>query len=133
MSQENVKIARRIYGGWLRGDFRTGADIFDPDIEFKLRFGLDESEGRGADALASAWLDYLRSWEDWRTGEITDVIESGDGVVVVSPIRGRGKHSGAEVEIPDAACAFAFQNGKIVRIVLTGSRREALEAVGLSE
>ncbi|MEA2346784.1 MAG: uncharacterized protein QOG62_571 [Thermoleophilaceae bacterium] len=133
MSQENVEIVRRIYEGWSRGDFSAGIDHFDPDIEFSMQFGVDGGEGRGAAALASAWQENLRNWQDWRTGEIDELIESGDSVVVIGPIRGRGKHSEAEVEIPDAACAFTFRNGRIVKIVPTDSRQKALDAVGLSE
>ncbi|HEY3192754.1 MAG TPA: hypothetical protein VGJ61_08230, partial [Solirubrobacterales bacterium] len=45
MSQENVEIVRRIYGEWGRGNFREGAELYDPHVllvvrqEFRPGFG----------------------------------------------------------------------------------------------
>ena len=133
MSQENVEIVRRIYEGWSRGDFTAGADAFDPKIEFALSFGVDEATGRGADELSRAFADYLRNWIGWHTSEIDALIESGDHVVAVHRLWARGRNSRVEVEIPEAACAFTFRDGKIVGIFPTESRAKAMAAVGLSD
>ena len=133
MSQENVEIVRRIYARWSEGDFSIGTDVFDPDIEYAHYFGPDVAEGRGVEEMARAFRDYLGNWAEWRTGEIKEVVESGETLVVFHRLFARGKHSQADVEIMDAACAFTFRNGKIVRMVPGNSRRKVLEAVGLSE
>ena len=133
MSQENVEIVRRIYAGWSRGDFTAGADVFDEDIEFVHSFGPDEARGRGVDEMTRAFGEYLSNWVGWRTGEIEALIESGDHVIAVHRLWARGKTSRVEVEIPEAACAFTFRDGKIVGMFPGDSREKALAAVGLSE
>jgi ketosteroid isomerase-like protein len=133
MSQENVEIVRRIYVRWSEGDFSVGTDVFDPDIEYALYFGLDVAEGRGAEEMARAFGEYLGNWAEWRTGGIEEFVERGDTVVAFHSVRARGRQSQAEVEIRDAACGFKFRDGKIVKLVPGDSRRKVLEAVGLLE
>lgn len=133
MSEENVQIVRRIYAAWSEGDFSVGTDALDPNIEYAQFFGPDMTEGRGPEGMARAFGDYLRNWEDWRTGEIQELIEKGDTVVVFHSIHARGKQSQAEVELRDAAVAFRFRDGKIIQLVPGDSRKKVLEAVGLSE
>ena len=133
MSQENVEIVRRIFAAWCEGDFRVGTDDFDPDIEYAQYFGPDTTEGRGVAGMARAFGEYLGNWADWRTGELERLIVEGDTVVVFNSIHARGKQSQAEVELRDAAGAFKFRDGKIVKLVIGASRKKVLEAVGLSE
>ena len=37
MSEENVDAIRGVYERWSEGDFRAGADLFDPLILFVMR------------------------------------------------------------------------------------------------
>jgi ketosteroid isomerase-like protein len=133
MSRENVEVVRKLYQGWARGDFSVGADLFHPDIEFVSDFGVDRVRVKGRDAMRAAWGDQLRNWDHWHTGQIHELRELGDCVLAISPIQARGRRSGAEVEMPDAATAFRFQEGKIVWMLATDRVDTALEAVGLAD
>ncbi|MBA2764072.1 MAG: nuclear transport factor 2 family protein [Thermoleophilaceae bacterium] len=133
MSQDNVEIVRRIYAGWTRGDYQVEASVFDPHVEYRQDFGPDFVEVRGSPAMARTWGEYLRQWDSLAHGEIDELIDEGDTVVAVSPLRGRGKQSQVTVEVSDAAVAFVFLDSRIVRVVATDNRRKTLEAVGLLE
>jgi hypothetical protein len=37
MSEENVEVLRRIYGEWGRGNFREGAELYDPQVLLVVR------------------------------------------------------------------------------------------------
>jgi|SRR5215207_1520412 len=132
MSQGNVEVVRELYRGWAQGDF-SGINFFDPDIEFVSDFGVDRVTANGLDGMNRAWREQLRNWKAWRTGEIQELRDLGDYILVIHPIHGRGRHSGVEVEIPNAAVAFRFREGKIVWLLATDRLEIALEAVGLRE
>ena len=78
------------------------------------------------------WERFAESWGDVAL-EPVESIDAGEGVVVVTSMRGRGKGSGTPV---DALIAFAYEfraDGRIVRSRAFFSRSEALEAAGLEE
>ncbi len=133
MSQENVEAVRELYRGWARGDFTVGMALFDPDVEFISEFGVDRITARGLHDMRRVWGEQLRNWETWCTGEIQELRDLGDRVLVVHPIHGRGRTSGLEVEIPNAAVAFRFREGRIVWLLATARLESALEALGLQE
>ncbi len=128
-----MEVVREIYRGWAQGDFSVGMNAFDPDIEFVSDFGIDRVTARGLDGMSRVWGEHLRNWNAWRTGEIQELRDLGDCVLVTHPIHGRGRQSGVEVEIPNAAAAFRFREGKIAWLLATHRREAALEALGLSE
>jgi ketosteroid isomerase-like protein len=135
MSQENVEVVRRLYEYWIRGDFRSGVvEAFDPDIEFQVDPVVATSpvKVRGLAAMGKAWRENLSGWGDFRVGEIDQLVETEDGVVVFNRLQGRGRRSGAVVEQPDRAAIFTFRDRRIVRLRLT-NRAAGLEAAALRE
>lgn len=133
MAGDNVEAVRRLFRGWAEGDFRAATDLYDPEVEFTSDFGVDRVTARGLDAMRDAWRDHLRNWAAWRTGEIQEVHDLGDVVLVINSVHGRGRHSGAEVEVLRAAAAFRFRAGRIVWLLATDKVDDALKAVGLRE
>jgi ketosteroid isomerase-like protein len=135
MSRENVEIVRGLYEHWIRGDFRSGVvEAFDPDIEFEIdpMVAASPVKVRGLAAMGKAWRENLSGWGDFRVGEIDQLVETEDGVVVFNRLQGRGRRSGAVVEQPDRAAIFTFRDRRIVRLRLT-NRANGLEAAGLRE
>ena len=126
-----METVREIYRGWASGDFRAGAEWFDPDVEFTSEFGVDNVTVTGIDEMRRVWADQLRNWENWHTGEIQELRDLGDIVFVVNSIHGRGRESGVEVEIPNAAVVFRFRYGKIVSLFVTIRPEDALKAAGV--
>jgi ketosteroid isomerase-like protein len=62
-----------------------------------------------------------------------EFVDAGDAVVVRVRQGGRGKQSGAEVEMPPYWQVYRLLDGRAVRIEVYGDQRRALEAVGLAE
>jgi ketosteroid isomerase-like protein len=134
MSRENVDIVRRLYEHWLRGDFRAGTEAFDPDLDFEIDPAVAAApvKVRGIAAMGQVWRENLEGWGDFRVGEIDQLVENEDRVIVFNRLQGRGRRSGAVVEQPDRAAIFTFRDGRIVSLRLT-NRAGGLEAAGLSE
>jgi ketosteroid isomerase-like protein len=132
MSQENVEFVRRVYDGWVRGDFSEGAEVFDLDVEFDLVDWPEGSSTRGLDEMGRTWRAALDAWEGFHAEPI-EFIEAGEDVVVVrNRIEARGKESGADVRA-DTAAVWTLKAGKVVRLALYWNTSKALEAAGLSE
>ena len=135
MSQENVEVVRRLFEYWTRGDFRSGLEAFDQDVEFEIDASVTPHgrvNARGLAEMGRAWSETLSGWADFRVGEIIRLVETDDGVIAFNRLQGRGRRSGIVVDQPDRAGMFTFRDGRIVRLRLT-TATEALEAAGLSE
>lgn len=134
MSRNEVEVVRRIYEEWSQGDF-SNREPFDARVDFEMSGWVlltsDPIRARGVDGMAGVWREVLRSWDNFRTGPIEELIEAGDQIVVVSRLVARGRLSGVEVDARRAA-VFTFEEGKVTRLLLA-SPEEALEAVGMTE
>jgi ketosteroid isomerase-like protein len=146
MSQENVELVKLAQPTGVdlvellpnEGDDSQAAltafpDVFLDDfvIEFVSSGWLAQREYRGTDGFVEGWRDWLMPWASYRI-DVEDFIDAGDDVVVFARIRGRTARDGVLVEHSPAA-VWAIRNGKVAAIRFYLERREALEAVGLSE
>jgi ketosteroid isomerase-like protein len=141
MSQENVELIRRAYEVFNRGELSavTSEDVhamvtelLHPDVEWH-----DQRELPGATvhhrveeverhlAAARDALDYYRM-------DLVEIVDAGRCVVAVYQVNARGRLSGAPVE-RDVIWVYTFRGAKVERVEIFGTRREALEAVGLRE
>jgi ketosteroid isomerase-like protein len=135
VSEENVEIVRQIYAHWTRGDFRSGVNVFDPDIEFEIDGSVNPSGGirvRGVAEMSKVWRETLSGWADFRVGEIIRLIETNNDVIAINRLQGRGPRSGIVVDQADRAGIFTFRDGRISRLRLT-TATAALKTAGLSE
>jgi uncharacterized protein len=134
MSQENVANLRRGYEAFSRGDMPAVADLVTPDVEWGATDAFPGIEGvyRGSDALRR-WMDTIRSaWDEFEV-TLDEVLHDGANVVVVAErVRGRGRQSGAEVEM-HVFSTYWFEGGKVRKRSAFTERKAALEAVGLRE
>jgi ketosteroid isomerase-like protein len=64
--------------------------------------------------------------------ELTELIDAGNDVVLVTRHYGTGRASGAPVQT-SVAYVFTVDDGKLVRLRIFNTRARALEAVGLQE
>jgi ketosteroid isomerase-like protein len=131
MTLTNVEVVRRWLPHWMVNDWSRADEWFHPEVEFAFTVEPDLGTTRGIGPMSRAWNDYLNAWETFE-GELEDIIDAGEHVVVFGRIRGRGKTSGIEV---DAAISnvFTLRDGKIVRLALIPDRDEALRQVGLAK
>jgi ketosteroid isomerase-like protein len=137
MSQENVEIVRRIYdAAGRRDDDATWLALYDPEVDWDVSHSpardlLGRRVYHGHEGLRSFFRDWHEAWEEV-TPELEEVIDAGEHAISVETTRGRGRTSGAEVELPHYA-VWTIRNGKVVRVVWFATRDEALEAAGLRE
>jgi ketosteroid isomerase-like protein len=111
---------------------RRDARALDTDCEVVFPPEVPEPGPFHGHAELRQWAEgFLAAWESHRA-EVVEVIESGDKVVAVLHLVGRGIGSGIEMDETDAH-VLAFRDGKITRWQNFNERSDALEAVGLRE
>ena len=133
MSQENVEVVKAVLDAWPRG-LDALAEYWTDDIEHRAIEGALDDRGpmHGKEAVR----DYLQDWLDMfdpLTVEPLELIDAGgDDVVAVLRFGGRAKLSGVETEIT-FAIVYAVRDGKVARGREYATRKQALDAAGLSE
>ena len=145
MSQENVEIVRRFYEAGNNEGLWAVAEFARPDVELvpppdrpesPVLRGVEripEIARQWAGALArQEWLrEASRTWEDWwvRVDHMIDAPQ--DKVVVLSHLCGRrGTALKVELELNQV---YTVAHGKITRVEGYFTRKQTLEAAGLSE
>jgi ketosteroid isomerase-like protein len=133
VSQENIEIVRGIWEADRRRDLEAVQAAYAPEIEWEDNTGMwgDWGVARGVDGIRHAWRRWYEAFDEVEM-EFGDVADAGDDVVVTYPLHARGRGSGAEVHQP-FTLVWTLEAGKVVRVRSYASRREALDAVGLSE
>jgi hypothetical protein len=129
---ENVDLVRSIYVEWAHGDF-SATEWADPEIEFALVGGPDDTRVTGLAAMQGVWRDWLSEWQDFRA-EAEGIQElDGERVLVLTRNTGRGKSSGLQLgEIPTrGANVFYVRDGKVTALHAYTNRDRALAELGL--
>jgi ketosteroid isomerase-like protein len=132
MSEENVEVVRQVCAAWERGEWAAGAEFFAPDLEVVYSSSAFPDAGtyRGGRVAFDAWRRWLEAWEDFSM-ELVDLIETGEEIVSLNRLRGRGRESGATVDA-ETGVIFDCDRGIIRRMVFC-DRQEALQVAGLRE
>jgi ketosteroid isomerase-like protein len=130
MTRQNVDIVREIYERWGRGDFRAGAELYDPHVLLVLGAFPDSGTYCGPEEIGRYMReDFLADLEDAViAGE--EFLEAGDSVVVRVNQRATGTGSGATVEMGYYQ-VWTFRGSSVIRIESIREREEALEVAGL--
>ena len=133
MSQENVEIVRRAWEASVRHDNEAAFALYDPEVEWDLTAtpGFDARVYRGVEGVQQWFRDLVGTFDDV-TADVEEWIDAGDRVIALLHWTGRGKRSGAPVDMRQAH-VWTVRNGKLARLRVFASRAEALEAVGLRE
>ena len=134
MSQENVEVVKVAYEAFASGGLDRYMEHFTDNIEYRSIEGAPDDFGPmfGKHAVR-AWLQDLIETFDEFWFEPVELIDAGaDTVVAVERFGGRAKLSGVETDQTEAV-VFSIRDGKLARCREYLTRREALEAAGLSE
>jgi ketosteroid isomerase-like protein len=132
MSQENVEIVRRGYDAFNRGDIEGVIETADPQVHWDMSERVfNPSVYEGHDGVRRFVEEMNEVWEDFRL-EPLEFIDAGDKVVVSHLIRGRGRGSGVDVELPSTS-VYTLRNRKVIDNRMYREHSEALEAAGLRE
>jgi ketosteroid isomerase-like protein len=132
MSQENVEIVRAALSAVRDGDHRRAAVLLSPDAEWH---NTSAFPGPLVCVRPGAIIEF---WEtliedvDVGGGEIERIADAAGHVVVGLRSWGRGRGSGAPIDVRWAAI-FALVDRRIVCVDVHGEYAKALAAVGLHE
>jgi ketosteroid isomerase-like protein len=126
---ENLDLVRSIYAARVRGDWRTEVEWLHPDIEVVSVGGPDPREVSGLRAVAGAWREFLRAWENFRVDLQEIRVLDEERVLVLFRRSGRGKVSGMEIKDlagSEGADVFLIRDGRVVRLDTYWDRDRAL-------
>jgi ketosteroid isomerase-like protein len=126
MSAENVQLARRGYEAMLHNDLEAIAELLAPEVKWH---GGDPN-AEGACRNRGEALGFMRQARGrGRLGELVDVVDAGDRVVVILR-RGRGAPNGGPGEI--VANLTTIRDGQVVEMVHYADPADALSAAGVA-
>ena len=113
MSQENVESMRAMVEAFNRRDLEVLKALFVADAEIvPVRAAMEGTVYRGPDA-AEQWVAAVdASWEQLHV-EIEEERDSGDRVLGLGRIHGRGRQSGAPIDVEAASVAYFRDDGLI--------------------
>lgn len=123
MSEKNGDLARRGYQAALNGDLESVREFLDPDVKWH---GGDPS-APGACRNREQVVEFMRGARNKRgIGELVDVLEAGDKVVVIMrpPAEGRAPSR-------LSANLTTFRDGKAIEMVHYANPADARAAAGL--
>jgi ketosteroid isomerase-like protein len=128
MSQENVAVVKEAYDVLRHSGVDAFSDYWADDIEWHTM----RSQWFGPHA-GRAYLQELLDLFDGFTTEPLELIDAGDDrVVIYLRYGGRSRRGGVDIPPEYFAIVIRVRRGKIAQAVEYGTKREALEAVGLS-
>ena len=117
VSEQNVELHRRLEGAFNRRDLEAMIACIDPSGEYHpLLSAVGVTAYHGHDGLRS-WFGQLDdAWEELRV-EAEAYFDLGEQTLLFYVLRGRGRHSGAEVAVAgaqvcrwrDDLCVYAKQ------------------------
>jgi ketosteroid isomerase-like protein len=127
----NAEIVRRLYAAMDDRDIETITELAHPDAEWIPDPRVGEGPIRGRENVIAFFLDRAEMFGDIRT-DLERIWEKDDQVLAFIQVTGEGRASGAGFDIR-IAHVWTLRDGVLVRGQGYGNRREALEAIGLSE
>jgi ketosteroid isomerase-like protein len=121
VSQANVQLARRGFAAVAQGDLDSLREVLDPDV----RWHGSEGPGSGSCHNRDEALRFVRrAIRRGAVGELVDVIDAGEQVVVVM----RAPAAAGEGERELRANLTTFRDGRVVRMVAYETPEDALAA-----
>jgi ketosteroid isomerase-like protein len=134
MSQENVEVVQSAFAGFIRGDTDAVLRLCAEDIVITQPPELPGASPHqyGHSGVLDAFAIWPEQWDDYRIESPRFVADPGDHVIVAARTAGRGKQSGAEVEM-EFAFVFTVREGKIAELQIFVGEDQAFEAAGLRE
>jgi ketosteroid isomerase-like protein len=129
MSQENVDLVRRMFWAFDH-DSDAWQSMLSPALEW-FPFENNHTPSYGIAAAVRTRDQWRDAWDDARS-DAEDVVGEGENVVASVHLTGRGKTSGAEVDVR-IHFHLKVRDGKVVYVYEHLDKADALEAVGVSE
>jgi ketosteroid isomerase-like protein len=128
MSREEIELLRHVYDDWAHGDFHSGRDLLDDDLEFRMGGPYFEA-ARGKSVFEQQLVEFLGTWTDYSI-EAEEFVDAGDKVLVECHQHGHGKQSGTEIDAR-LFTVWTFRNHRVVGLEFFSDEQKARSAAGL--
>jgi ketosteroid isomerase-like protein len=128
MSKQEIELLRHVYDDWAQGDFVSGRDLLDDDLEFRMG-GRYLKPARGRSEFEQQLREFFGTWTNYSI-EATDFVDAGDKVLVECRQHGQGKQSGADVDAR-LFTVWTFRNQKVIGLEFFSDEQKARSAAGL--
>ena len=133
MSQANVGLVRRLNDVFNEHSFVENADLLDPDMVWDMsHVGLPDAASFTGHLGVLGFLNTLTESFASEHIDAEDIVDSGDQVLVMVRLSGRGRTSGIDVD-QRFAMVWTLRDGRAIRMDMYLTRDEGLKAVGLEE
>lgn len=119
MSETNVRLARLGFEAVARGDFDAIREILDPEVQWHGSEGPAEQSCHNRDEALHFIREAVRRGA---LGQLVDVIDAGDQVIVVMRPVAAVEPGGSEL----SANLTTFRDGKVVQMVAYETPEAAL-------
>ena len=132
ISDDSVEVVRKAWEAWERGDMQAVFDFYDPEVEWDMSESDVPDMGvfQGHDGVRRFFREWMAPFHDYYA-HAEDFALGSDGVLVRMRQGGRGKESGADVEMPPLWQLYRLRAGRAVRVEIYRDERRAREAAGL--
>jgi uncharacterized protein len=130
MSPEDLAAVKSAYEAFGRGDMDALEKLLHPDIEWRTTPEVPFlGTYKGLDEFQRGMNEWTESFDDLTT-EVEEMIDAGEHALVFHRMHGRGRDSGAEVDLAIWQ-VVSVRDGKLARMHDFMDRAEALEAAQL--
>jgi ketosteroid isomerase-like protein len=134
MAQENVEFVRQRFAAYNRADVNAMLEGWAADavVDWSNSRGLEARVYRGQDEIRAFFERFVGTFESVRMELIGDPLEVADGVVIAENV---AYLQGRETIELQARSTFLIRirDGEQTSLTLYQTKREALEAAGLSD
>ena len=131
MSLENIETLRRVIDAYNARNVDAFIAYFDPDSELHSAFSaVGGAVYRGHDGLREFFSDFEETWGGEVRLEPETYFDLGDRLLLFYVLHGRGRHSGAMVEMPNALLS-TWRGGRVVHLKAYAHREDALADSGV--
>ena len=126
---------RRVYEAVARGDAESVMALYDPAVEWHTGGALvghftGDQVLHGHDGLRAFFHDFYEGFQDVEYA-LDDVIDTGAHVISVVTMRGRGRTSAIEVDMPQFGL-WTVRDARVTAVRWFQTRDEALRAAGVT-
>jgi ketosteroid isomerase-like protein len=127
---ELERTIRDSYVAFAKGDFESLRASWHEDVVYvNPPYAMEAGTREGRDALMEISQN-MHSLFEFDGVDVQEIAQGPRGVLVALRYLGRGKTSGAPVDVP-MAHVLEIRDGRVARLAWYGTRAEAAEAAGL--
>jgi SnoaL-like domain len=133
MSQENVELLRGVVEAFNARDVEAYIAYCDPSIELHSAFAaVGGAVYHGHDGMRRWQRDFEDAWGEEIRIEPDAYFDLGEHTLAFYVLQGRGRHSGAEVAMPNAV-VVRWRENLMVYFKAYLQREDALSDLGVTE